>query len=189
MKIPVNISNHHVHLTKEHYEILYGKEEFKIERYLTQPGMFASSSFVTIETEKSRIEHVRVLGPLRSYTQVEISKTDARKLGLNPPYRNSGDIKDSAPITIIGPNGTLHLEEGCILANRHIHITEEYAKELGLVPYQEVNIEIPGEKGGRMDHVVIRPTKEAFFEVHLDTDDGNGFGVGKDTLGELIIHE
>ena len=111
MKISIGVSNRHVHLTKEHLNILFG-EGYGLEKKndLTQPGQFASTALVTIKTEKSEISNVRVLGPVRPYTQVEISKTDAYKLGLNPPVRNSGDLKDSAPITIVGPNGSVNVE-------------------------------------------------------------------------------
>ena len=111
MKISIGVSNRHVHLTKEHLSILFGANyELEKKNDLTQPGQYASTAVVTIKTSKSEIDNVRVLGPIRNYTQVEISKTDAYKLGLNPPVRNSGDLGGSAHITIVGPNGSIDLE-------------------------------------------------------------------------------
>ena len=116
MKVSIGVSNRHVHLTREHFKILFGEgKELEKRNDLTQPGQFASTSIVTIKTDKSEIENVRVLGPFRAYTQVEISKTDDYKLGLNPPIRDSGNLKGSSPITIIGPSGVVDLEEGCII--------------------------------------------------------------------------
>ena len=134
MKVSIGVSNRHVHLTKEHLEILFGSGyELKKKVDINQPGQFASTDVVTIKTEKSEIDRVRVLGPIRDYTQVEISKTDSYTLGLNPPIRDSGDLKGSAPITIMGPIGRVDLEEGCIIANRHIHITPKQMEYYNLV--------------------------------------------------------
>ena len=115
MQVILGVSNRHVHLKEEDYKILFGNEPLNKVKDLRQPGQFASDKFVTIQNEDRKIEHVRILGPIRNYTQVEISKTDAYTLKLNPPIRESGDLKNSSPITIIGPKGTLNLKEGCIL--------------------------------------------------------------------------
>lgn len=190
MKVNIGISNRHVHLTKEHLEILFGTGfELEVDRPLTQPGQFASKSFVTIKGDKGEFSHVRILGPTRTYSQVEVSLTDSYKLGVNPPVRDSGDVEGSEPITIIGPNGELHLPYGCIRATRHIHMSEADAEKLGFQNHEEVSVEIKGEKGGRLDHVFIKTSKEAFIELHLDTDDGNGFEIKKGMLGEIIKHE
>ncbi|MCD8562347.1 MAG: propanediol utilization protein [Bacilli bacterium] len=132
MKVKIGISNRHVHLTKEHVQILF-EEDLQKLKDLVQPGEYATTSVVTLMTEKAKITHVRVLGPTRSYSQVELSKTDAYKLGLNPPVRESGDIEGSEAITIIGPKGEVHLEEGCIIASRHIHLTNKDVEEMGLL--------------------------------------------------------
>ena len=126
MDVTIGVSNHHVHLCKHDLEILFGNDyELSIKKELVQPGEFASNSLVSIKTEKATIENLRILGPIRNYTQVEISRTDAYKLGINPPARDSGDLEGSAGITIIGPNGSIDLEKGCIIATRHIHLTPE----------------------------------------------------------------
>lgn len=187
MKVSIGVSNRHVHLTKEHLNILFG-EDFELEKKnaLTQPGQFASKSLVTIKTDKSEINNVRVLGPIRDYTQVEISKTDAYKLGLNPPVRNSGDLKGSSPITIVGPKGSIDLKEGCIIASRHIHILPSQIKMYGLEGKKTVNVKLNGEKGGIITNVYIKPSEEAFFELHLDTDDANAHLIKNGDIGEII---
>lgn len=173
MKIPVGVSNRHVHLNKEALEILFGfGYELTKRNDLTQPGQYAANELVTIKTIKDEISGVRVLGPLRSYNQVEISKTDSFKLGLKPPVRNSGDIVGSEHITIVGPKGQIEIE-GCIIPNRHIHITKTEAEKLGYKNNDTVSIKIDGEKGGIINNVYIKILDEAYLELHVDTDDAN----------------
>ena len=187
MKVSIGVSNRHVHLTKEHLEILFGNGyELDKKNDLTQPGMFASYSVVTIKTNKSEISNVRVLGPARNYTQVEISKTDAYKLGINPPIRDSGDINGSSPITIIGPNGTLELEEGCIIPTRHIHILPSQVSLYGFEDKDVVSVKINGEKGGIINNVHLKVSDEAFFELHIDTDDANAHLIKNGDIGEIL---
>lgn len=174
MDITVGISNRHVHVTKETLEILFGKDyQLQELKPINQPGQYASTDCVTIQTEKGTIENVRILGPTRKYNQVEISKTDAFKLGVNPPIRESGDLEGSSPITIIGPKGSISLEEGCIIADRHIHITPSQVKEYGLENITEVSVLIDGIKGGTLNHVRLKVDEASYFEIHLDTDDAN----------------
>lgn len=172
MYIKIGISNRHIHLTKEDYEILFGNAPLLKYKDLTQYGQFASTFKVTLKTDKNVIENVRVLGPLRNYTQVEISKTDAYHLGINPPVRDSGDLEDSAPITIEGPNGSIFKESNCIIASRHIHIHTDELEEYGLVDKQIVSVKVSTEKGGIMDNVLVR-AGNYYFEMHIDTDDAN----------------
>lgn len=187
MKVTVGISNRHVHLTDEHLKVLFGNDyKLNIVRPINQPGQFASDAFVTIKTEKSQIEHVRVLGPTREYTQVEISMTDAYKLGVKPPVRDSGDIKGSLPVTLIGPNGTLYLKEGLILADRHIHMTEKQKELYGFKDIDFVSVLIPGEKGGIISNVRLKVTEKAYYELHLDTDDANAFLLHDGDIVEII---
>lgn len=187
MKVTIGVSNRHVHLKKEHLEILFGKD-YSLENIkdLKQPGQFASSAIVTLKTQKGEIEKVRVLGPIRPYTQVEISKTDAYKLGLNPPVRNSGDLKDSETVTIVGPNGEVVALESCIIAARHIHILPEQVKEYGLEDKEMVNVKINGEKGGIITNVYLKTADNSFFEMHLDTDDANAHLVKNGDIAEII---
>lgn len=187
MKVQIGISNRHVHLTKEHLSILFG-EGFELEKVkdLNQPHQFVSNSFVTIKTYKNSFENVRVVGPVREYTQVEISKTDAIKLGINPPVRDSGDIIGSSPITIIGPNGTVDLEYGCIIADRHIHITPKQMEMYGFNGLEKVNVLLNGEKGGIICNVRLKVAEESYFELHLDTDDANAHLVNNGDIADIL---
>lgn len=185
MKVNIGISNRHVHLNKEHVAILFGSELTKL-RDLVQLGQYACNEVVTIKTSKGEINNVRVLGPVRNYTQVEISKTDAYKLGLNPPVRTSGDLKGSESIKIIGPKGEVTIEEGCIIANRHIHMNQETAHELGYINDQRVSVKIDTIKGGILENVHIKITDDGVLEMHIDTDDANAFLVEKGMTGEII---
>ncbi len=187
MKVSIGVSARHIHLTREHLEILFGKD-YKLEKKsdLKQPGQFASSALVTLKTDKSIIEHVRVLGPLRDYTQVEISKTDAHKLGINPPVRNSGNLISSSPVTIIGPMGSIDLEYGCIIATRHIHIRPDQMRAYGFEGRKTVNVKLSGEKGGIIYNVYLKVSEESFFEMHLDLDDANAHLINNGDIGEII---
>lgn len=187
MKIHVGISNRHIHLTKESVDILFGKDyELTKRNNLTQADQFACNETVTIKTNKSFIANVRILGPVRSYNQVEISRTDSFKLGINPPVRNSGDLVGSEVITIIGPKGEITIN-ACIIANRHIHISPEKARELNFLNDDIVKIKINGAKGGILDDVHIKIMKDAYLELHLDTDDGNAFLLNQQDEVELLI--
>lgn len=187
MKVSIGVSNRHVHLTNSDLKVLFG-ENFHLTKVkdLNQPKQFVSDSFVTLKTDKSVINNVRVVGPTRSYTQVEISKTDAVRLGLNPPVRESGDIKDSSPITLVGPAGILKLNEGCIIADRHIHITPNQKELYGLSNYDKVNVVLPGIKGGMITNVSLKVSEESYFELHLDTDDANAHLVKNGDIATII---
>lgn len=168
----VGISNRHVHLTEDDFKKLFNNKKLEVVKYLNQPGQFASNLKVTIKTNKSEISGIRVLGPLRDYTQVEISKTDAYKLGLNPPVRESGNLKGSEDITIIGDN-EIKVKECTIIATRHIHATKEDLEKYNLDASKKYKVRIYGEKGGIINKVSIKVSDKSFFEMHLDTDDGN----------------
>ena len=185
--VPVSISARHVHLQPEHVSQLFG-EGYCLTKLkdISQPGQFACNEQVTIEGPKGRIEKVRILGPLRNQTQVEISSTDARKLGLNPSVRNSGNLKGSSPITIIGPSGQITLQEGCIIADRHIHMTPADASEFGVNDQQKVAVAVEGAKGGIMGQVTIRVSERYALDMHVDTDDANAFGLEGIELLKII---
>ena len=186
MKINVGISNRHVHLNNDDYKLLFGDIPLTKRNDLTQPGMYACNEVVTIKGEKRSIENVRVLGPLRSYTQVEISKTDAYTLGVNPPVRNSGDLSGASLITIIGPHGEI-TKESCIIATRHIHVDKKINEKYQLEGIEKVNIKIPGEKGGIITNVYLKDSEEAYFELHLDTDDANAHLLKQNDEVEIIF--
>ena len=186
MEITVGVSNRHAHLTEESYKKLFGDAPLECIKEINQPGQFSSNQKVTIKTEKGEIENVRILGPLRLYNQVEVSKTDSFKLGVNPPVRDSGDLAGSARITIVGPKGEITLEEGCIIANRHIHINPFQIKEFGFEGITKVKVKINGEKGGIMDNVYLKVAEQSFFELHIDTDDGNAHLVKQGDVCTII---
>lgn len=187
MQIQVGVSNRHVHLKKEDLDVLFGENyELSFYKELKQPGQYASKEKVTIKTEKGEIPNVRILGPIRNYSQVEISKTDAFKLGLNPPVRSSGDLEGSSHITLIGPKGILNLNEGCIIADRHIHITEKQMEEFGLKDLKEVSVKINGIKGGILNNVNLKVAENSYFELHLDTDDANSHLIKDGDVVEII---
>ena len=173
MKIKVGISNRHVHLTEEVYKILFKDTKMEVVKPLSQTGEFASNLTVTIKTEKNKIERVRVVGPLRKYNQVEISKTDAYTLGLNPPVRMSGDLDNSETITIVTENAEVTLENACIIAARHIHATKEDYEKYNLSDIMKAYVE--GEKRGVMGNIEVKCHDSFVFELHIDTDDANAF--------------
>ena len=183
MKISVGVSNRHCHLTKEVYEKLFGKSELTFKRALNQPGQFASEETIIIKGPKGSIEKVRVLGPFRSYNQVEVSKTDAYKLGINPPVRKSGDLQGASLLELIGPKDKITLPCG-IIANRHIHISPEDAEKLGVVDDEKVIVKINTIKPGTIE-AQFKVTPDGFFELQLDTDDANGFLLRQDDFVEI----
>ncbi len=186
MKVSVGVSNRHVHLNNEDYKLLFGDIPLTKRNDLNQPGMYACNETVTIKGSKRSIENVRVLGPLRSYTQVEISKTDAYYLGVNPPVRNSGELDGADEITIIGPKGEI-IRNSAIIATRHIHVDKKIRMRKGLLNIKKVKVRIPGEKGGVINNVYLKDSDEAYFELHLDTDDANGFLLKQDDEVEIIL--
>ncbi len=186
--VPVGVSNRHIHLSAEHVEILFGKGyQLTPFKDLSQPGQFACKEQLTIVGPSLRpIEGVRVLGPVRSASQVEISRTDSFALKVKPPVRESGDIAGSAPITIIGPKGVVTLKEGCIIANRHIHMSEEEGKAFGLKDGDYVTVEANGERRTTFYDVQVRVNKAFRLEMHIDTDDANAAGIGNGAKVKII---
>jgi propanediol utilization protein len=186
--IPVEISNHHVHLTRDSLDVLYGKGyELTKLRDLSQPGEFAGNEQVTIVGANMRvIEKVRILGPLREYTQAELSITDGYFLGLDLPTRISGNIKGSPPIIFIGPKGVLSLSEGAIRAARHIHMTPKDAESYQVKDGDRVKVEISGEHGVIYKDVVIRVSEKSKLAFHLDTDEANAGNVKGTGLARIL---
>ena len=169
----IAISNRHIHLTKEIYEKLFD-EPLSMKKPISQIGEFASNQTLTIKGPKGMIEKVRVMGPHRDYNQVEVSKSDAYILGLEPPVRESGDLEDSETITLITPKNEITLENVCILAERHVHMNDKMAEELGLKNDDLVKLIIDNDKGGEME-AFVKIKSNGFFEIHIDRDDANAF--------------
>lgn len=169
----IAISNRHVHLTKEIYEKLFD-EPLSMKKPISQIGEFASNQTLIIKGPKGIIERVRVMGPHRDYNQVEVSKSDAYILGIEPPVRESGDLEDSETITLITPKNEITLENVCILAERHVHMNDKMAEELNLKNDDLVKLVINNDKGGEME-AFIKIKSNGFFEIHIDRDDANAF--------------
>lgn len=172
--VPVGVSARHIHLTQEHVEALFGPGYQLTKKKDLMGGQFAANEQVTIVGLKLRaIENVRVLGPVRSSSQVEISATDAMKLGVKAPLRESGDIAGSAPIAVVGPKGAIYLNEGCIVAKRHIHMSPADAAEAGVKDGDYVSVKTENERGTVFDQVKIRVHDSFTLEMHIDTDEAN----------------
>lgn len=174
-KVPLGVSARHIHLTQEHVEILFGKGYILTKKKELMGGQFAANETVTIVGSKLRaIENVRVLGPTRKNSQVEISQTDTFKLGVKAPIRESGHIENSAPICIVGPKGSVYLEEGCIIAKRHIHMSPKDAMEADVRDGDEVSVKVENDRAIIFNHVQIRVDESFTLEMHIDTDEANG---------------
>ena len=178
--IPIGVSNRHIHLSKDDLETLFGEGyELTPIKELSQPGQYACKEVLTIIGPSMRpIENVRVLGPVRKASQVEISVTDSYTLKVKPPVRESGKIEGSAPITIIGPLGIVELNEGCIVANRHIHMSPSDAAQFNVKDGDYVDIDVNGKRRTRWYDVQVRVHKDFRLEMHVDTDDANAVGIG-----------
>lgn len=187
-KIPVGISGRHIHLTQEHLEILFGKGfELTVLKELSQPGQYAANEKVDLISPQGRaLNGVRILGPVRKASQVEISRSDALRYKFSAPVRSSGDVKGSGACTIVGPKGTVELNEGVIIADRHIHFSLEEAKTFGVKDRDIVSIKINGEKPGILDNVLCRVHPNFRLDCHLDTDDGSAFMLSTGDKVDLI---
>ena len=176
--ILTNVSNRHIHLSKQDMEKLFGEGyQLTKKKDLVQPGEHACEEVLTIKGPKKAIEKVRILGPLRKQTQVEIFITDAIKLGVEPCIRLSGDLADSQPITIVGPKGSIIINEGCIVAKRHIHFTTKDAEFYGVKNGDVLKLKTEGERGLIFDNVIARVSDKMALECHLDMEESNAAGV------------
>ena len=189
MKVPIEISARHAHLSKDDLEKLFGFG-FELSKYkdLSQPGQFAAKETVKLVGPLGQIDKVRVLGPCRAKTQVEISETEARALGLNPPIRDSGNLDGAPGVKIIGPKGEVDLASGVILALRHIHIDPATAVELGVKNYDRVKVDTIGPRDLLFENVLVRVDPAFKLAMHIDTDEANAAGINKDNHeGEIVI--
>lgn len=187
--VPVGISARHVHLTTQDIEKLFGPGyQLTPLRPIVQPGQYASQEQLTLVGPKGRIEKVRILGPARPYTQIELSFTDALKLGIKDcPIRMSADIQGTPGIKIIGPKGELEVSQGVIIAARHLHFTDEQAKAYGVHDRQVVAVRVTGPRPCLLENVVCRVGAAHELEVHIDTDEANACALKNGDLLELVF--
>ncbi|APG28767.1 propanediol utilization protein [Syntrophotalea acetylenivorans] len=187
LRIPISASVRHIHLCREDVEALFGAgHQLAPAKALSQPGQFACEETVSVCGPKGRIERVRVLGPEREETQLEISRTDEFKLGVDAPVRASGKLEGTPGIRLEGPHGAVELEQGVIQAARHIHMTPADAKRLGVEDGQMVMVRVGGERGIIYDDVLVRVKKSYALDMHIDTDEANAANLGSDAWGVLI---
>ncbi len=186
-EVKIGLSNKHLHLQKEHIEILFGKgHELTPTKPLVQPGQFACEEKVDIVGPKKTLKGIRVLGPARAETQVELAMTDARTIGVKAPVRESGKLEGTPGCKIVGPCGEVEIDHGVIVALRHVHLSPAQAKEAGVKDKDIVSIKIEGERGLVFNNVLVRSGDAHEREVHLDTDEGNAAGCGPDAVCTII---
>ncbi len=187
-KFIIETSARHVHVTQEHLEILFGKgASLTKKKDLSQPGQYACEERVTIVGPKKELANVSILGPVRPATQVELSATDARSIGIAAPIRESGDVAGSGACKIVGPCGEVEITEGVIVAKRHIHLTPEDAEELGVKDKDVVWVKC--DTDGRkaiLGDVVCRVSPKFARAMHIDTDESNAIGAGRELYGEIV---
>lgn len=186
--VPIGVSNRHIHLDRKDMDILFGQgSELTFKKELGQPGQYACEETVTLRGPKGELSRVRVLGPLRSESQVEMSVTDGFALGVRPPIRESGKLEGTPGVTIVGPKGTIEKDTGAIAALRHIHLTPEDARRMGVRDKQMVKVEIGGLRGGVFHNVLIRVSEQFAPEMHIDVDEANAFGVKNGDRAYIIV--
>jgi len=187
-RVILGVSNKHLHLTQEHVEILFGKgHQLTNLKDVAQPGQFAAEECVKIVGPKGEFPKVRVLGPVRSKTQIEISLTDARTLGLKAPVRESGDIEGSPGCTLVGPCGSVELDCGVIVALRHVHMTPDIAEQLSLKAGDCVDVEASGTRPILFRDVLVRVSNKMAYEMHLDTDEANAAGLKTGDMLKILV--
>lgn len=188
--IKVGVSARHVHLSQADLETLFGKGHELTPKKMLMGGQFAAEECVTLVSPSLKtIEGVRVLGPVRKDSQIEISRTDTFKLKVSPPVRPSGEIKGSAPMALVGPKGSVFLNEGCIIANRHIHMTPADAEKYGIKDNDMVDVEIQNSKPTRYYNVQVRVHKDFNTEMHIDTDDANASAIKTGDRVEILTQK
>lgn len=185
--IPVGVSNRHVHLSSEDLEKLFGAGyELTKLKDLSQPGQFACKETVTVCGPKGAIEKVRILGPVRKASQIEILAGDCFKLGVKAPVKLSGDLEGTPGITLVGPKGSVQTKNGVMIAQRHIHMLPADAERFGVHDGERVCLEVEGERGGILKNTVIRVTEQSGLECHLDMEEANAMGLGSSSSVKIV---
>lgn len=186
-EVPVGVSARHIHLSQEHVELLFGAGYALTEmKPLSQPGQYAANETVAVIGPKGAFPNVRILGPARKATQLEVSRTDSFALGVKPPVRESGNIAGSAGITIQGPAGEVTIEEGVIVAARHIHFHTSDAERFGIADKDRLRVRVGGDRGVVFEQVVARVSPDYALDMHIDTDEANAAGIQNGDLAEIV---
>ncbi|MBQ9531914.1 MAG: phosphate propanoyltransferase [Eubacterium sp.] len=188
-EVVVEISARHVHVSQKDLETLFGKGyELTVKKMLSQPGQYACEERVRVVGTKSEFPAVSILGPVRPETQVELSLTDARSIGVTAPVRESGDLEGSGTCKLVGPAGEVELTKGVVAAKRHIHATVKDAEEMGLENGEIVSVEIPtaNDRALTFGDVVVRVSDSYALAMHIDTDEANAAGMKPNTIGRVI---
>lgn len=186
-EIPVGVSNRHIHLSAQHLALLFGEGfELTVMKPLSQPGQFAANETVIVRGPKGE-QKLRILGPTRGESQVEISITDSFLLGVTPVIRMSGEIEGTPGITVVGPKGELQLEKGVIVAKRHVHFSPEEAKEFGVTDKQKIRMRTKGERSLIFDEVIARVSPQYALDFHIDIDEANAAGLKNGDTVELLF--
>lgn len=176
--VPIGVSARHIHLSREHLQVLFGDGyELKPMKELSQPGQYAAEETVAIEGPKGGFAKVRILGPTRGSTQIEVSRTDAFTLGINAPVRESGNIEGTPGLLVKGPNGHVELNQGVIVAARHIHLHTSEAAAWGIRDKERLHVELHGERPLVFTDVLARVSESYALDLHIDTDEANAAGV------------
>lgn len=188
-KVEIGLSNKHVHLSQNDVETLFGKgAELHPTKYLKQPGQYACEEKVDVVGPKGTLKGLRVLGPTRNVTQVELSNTDCRTIGIKAPVRESGKLDGTPGCKLVGPAGEVDLPQGVIVALRHIHLNLAQAEEARVKDKDVVKVRVEGERALIFENVLVRASDSYEREMHIDTDEGNAAGLGADAFGEIILY-
>ena len=186
-ELPIALSNRHIHLTQENTEILFGEGyKLSVAKDLNQPGQYASQEKVDAKGERGTIKGIRVLGPARSHTQMEVSLGDARVLGIDAMVRESGKLKDTPGLTLVGPKGEVELKDGVIIAARHVHMSPEDAENFEVKDQDLVRVRVDGPRALIFEKVIVRVSPNFKLEMHVDIEEGNAAGVKNGDLVEMI---
>lgn len=175
-RVVIGVSNRHVHLSSADFRTLFGYDEPTVRKLVRQRDEYAADETVTVQGPRNAMEKVRVMGPLRARSQVELSHTDCYALGLKAPVRQSGHLDDAAPVTLVGPRGSVNLDHAAIIASRHVHLGPQDAKRLGVQDQDLVKVAFEGDRGGVLDNVICRVKDNFTSEIHIDTDEANAIG-------------
>ena len=190
IKIPIETSARHIHVSQEDFQLLFGEDaQLHYIKELSQPGQYLCQERLTVKGPKGEYQNMAILGPFRRETQIELSLTDARKVGLDAPIRNSGDIAGSAGAKLIGPKGELELKEGIIIAARHVHLYPETAEKYGLKDGDIVDIQTEGERSVTLHNVLVRAGVKHADEVHIDTDEANACNLGSGVMVNIVYNK